>query len=203
MRKALRLSPGHPLVLEDIGRYLTEGGMWAQLLELAQLELGAAATVGMTREERALTHLRCGQIMEERLGELEGARKAYEDAIAAAPSFRPPRDRLERPSVEDDLAARRRQHAREHLQEARLAGPVLAQDGHDLARGDLGVEPRERGRGAVARLQAAGADPGAHGFLRSSHAKTGAPMAAVMAPRYSGVARRRTKRRTRRENFGR
>jgi len=118
MRKAMRLSPGHPLVLEDTGRYLTEGGMWAQLLELAQSELQSSATVGMTREECALAHLRCGQIMEERLGELDGARKAYEDAIAAAPAFRPPRDRLERVLHQVGDAAGLRKHYADELNTA-------------------------------------------------------------------------------------
>jgi tetratricopeptide (TPR) repeat protein len=96
MRKALKLMPGHPLVMEDTGRYLNAGGMWAQQLELIKFEVGSAARIGLTSEEVALCHLRAGQVMEERLGELDGARKAYEEAIAADKEFRPPRDRLER-----------------------------------------------------------------------------------------------------------
>lgn len=96
MRRALRLSPAHPLVLEDAGRFLNQGGMWAQQLELVNIEIASATTAGMTEVELSLAHLRAGQIMEERLGELDGARRAYEDAIVADPHFRPPRDRLER-----------------------------------------------------------------------------------------------------------
>ena len=96
MRKALSLQPGHPLVMEDTGRDLNAGGMWAQQLELVKLEVAAAASIGSTADEIALCHLRSGQVMEERLGELEGARRAYEEAISAQPTFRPPRDRLER-----------------------------------------------------------------------------------------------------------
>lgn len=96
MRKALRLFPGHPLTMEDTGRFLNAGGLWSQQLELIKLEIGAAAAAGLTSEEVALCHLRAGQLMEERLGELDGARKAYEEAAAACPTYRPPRDRLER-----------------------------------------------------------------------------------------------------------
>lgn len=96
MRRALRLSPGHPPTLEDTGRYLNAGQLWSQQLEFVNLEISAAGETGLTREELAQCHLRSGQIMEEQLGEFEGARKAYREATNAAPSFRPPRDRLER-----------------------------------------------------------------------------------------------------------
>lgn len=96
MRRALRLSPGHPPTLEDTGRYLNAGQMWAQQLEFVNLEIASAGEAGLTREELAQCHLRGGQLMEEQLGEYEGARKAYRDATSVAPAFRPPRDRLER-----------------------------------------------------------------------------------------------------------
>lgn len=96
MRRALRLSPGHPPTLEDTGRYLNAGQLWSQQLEFVNLEIAAAGETGLTREELAQCHLRGGQIMEEQLGEFEGARKAYREATTVAPSFRPPRDRLER-----------------------------------------------------------------------------------------------------------
>lgn len=96
MRRALRLSPGHPPTLEDTGRYLNAGQLWSQQLEFVNLEITAAGETGLTREELAQCHLRGGQIMEEQLGEFEGARKAYREATHVAPSFRPPRDRLER-----------------------------------------------------------------------------------------------------------
>jgi tetratricopeptide (TPR) repeat protein len=96
MRRALRLSPGHPPTLEDTGRYLNAGQMWSQQLEFVNLEIAAAGETGLTREELAQCHLRGGQIMEEQLGEYEGARRAYREATGAAPAFRPPRDRLER-----------------------------------------------------------------------------------------------------------
>lgn len=96
MRRALRLNPTHVLVLEDTGRFLNAGGMWSQHLELVKLEIASASEAGLTSRELALCHLRAGQVLEERLGELEGARKYYEDAISADARFRPPRDRLER-----------------------------------------------------------------------------------------------------------
>jgi len=96
MRRALKLSPGHPPTLEDTGRYLNAGQMWSQQLEFVNFEIAAAGEAGLTREELAQCHLRGGQIMEEQLGEFEGARKAYREATTVAPNFRPPRDRLER-----------------------------------------------------------------------------------------------------------
>ena len=96
MRKAMRLAPGHPLVMEDTGRFLNANSMWSQLLELIKLEIVCAREAGFTSEEVALANLRAGQLMEERLQEPEGARRCYEDAIAADANYRPPRDRLER-----------------------------------------------------------------------------------------------------------
>ncbi|MEM9459442.1 MAG: hypothetical protein AAGF11_35010 [Myxococcota bacterium] len=96
MRKALRLNPGHVPAMEDTGRFLNAHGMWAQLLELVKLEIANASEAGLTREEVAQANLRAGQLMEERLGELEGARECYETATAAHGSYRPARDRLER-----------------------------------------------------------------------------------------------------------
>lgn len=96
MRKAMRLMPGHPAAMEDTGRFLNANAMWAQALELIKLEIATAHEVGLTSEELALCHQRAGQLMEERLGELEGARKFYEEAIRIEPSYRPARDRLER-----------------------------------------------------------------------------------------------------------
>jgi tetratricopeptide (TPR) repeat protein len=96
MRKALRLLPGHVPAIEDTGRFLNAGGLWAQLLELVKLEVATAVDAGLTSEEVALAHLRAGQILEERLGELSGAREYYEKAIAANPAYRPAHDRLER-----------------------------------------------------------------------------------------------------------
>ncbi len=96
MRRALKLSPGHPLTMEDTGRFLNAGQMWAQQLEFVKLQIAAAGETGLTSDELAQCHLRAGQLMEEHLGEFEGARKAYIDATAVAPQFRPPRDRLER-----------------------------------------------------------------------------------------------------------
>ncbi|MBK8236500.1 MAG: hypothetical protein IPK74_13170 [Deltaproteobacteria bacterium] len=96
MRRALKLNPAHVPALEDTGRFLGAGGMWAQLLELVRVEIGGAKNTGISSEELALLHLRAGQLLEERLGELEGARRHYESAMATAPNYRPARDRLER-----------------------------------------------------------------------------------------------------------
>jgi tetratricopeptide (TPR) repeat protein len=96
MRKALRLFPGHVPAMEDTGRFLNANGLWAQLLELVELEISTSAEAGLTAEELALAHLRAGHVLEERLGELDGARDWYERAVAVAPSYRPARDRLER-----------------------------------------------------------------------------------------------------------
>jgi tetratricopeptide (TPR) repeat protein len=96
MRRAMRLFPGHVPALEDAARYLIGREAWAQLFELLKLQITTAREAGLTAAEIAQAHLRTGQLLEERLGELEGARRAYADAMAAAPSYRPPRDRLER-----------------------------------------------------------------------------------------------------------
>lgn len=96
MRKALRLFPGHLMAVEDAARYLIAHGMWSQQLELMRLEASTGRSAGWTASEMAQAHLRVGQILEERLGELDGARQAYEEATRAAPHYRPPRDRLER-----------------------------------------------------------------------------------------------------------
>lgn len=96
MRKAMRLFPGHVPALEDTARYLISNDAWAQLLELLKLQVTTAREAGLTSAETAQAYLRTGQVLEERLGELEGARRMYEDAIALAPKYRPSRDRLER-----------------------------------------------------------------------------------------------------------
>ncbi|HLT35767.1 MAG TPA: hypothetical protein VK034_05765, partial [Enhygromyxa sp.] len=96
MRKALRLFPAHIPALEDTARYLITNGLWAQLLELLTLQASTAHEAGLTKAEMAQAHLRAGQVLEERLGEFEGARRLYEEASAIAPNYRPTRDRLER-----------------------------------------------------------------------------------------------------------
>lgn len=96
MRKALKLFPGHIPALEDAGRYLIANDAWAQLLELLKLQVATADDAGLSPEEKAQAQLRAGQVLEERLGELEGARQIYEEAIVTCPSFRPALDRLER-----------------------------------------------------------------------------------------------------------
>src|SRR5690606_10340011 len=96
MRKALRLFPAHIPALEDTARYLITNGLWAQLLELLTLQASTAHEAGLTKAEMAQAHLRAGQVLEERLGEFEGARRLYEEASAIATEYRPTRDRLER-----------------------------------------------------------------------------------------------------------
>ncbi|MFV8756381.1 hypothetical protein ACNOYE_38020 [Nannocystaceae bacterium ST9] len=96
MRKALRLFPAHVPAVEDTARYLIGNGLWSQLLELLKLQASTAREAGLTKAETAQAFLRAGQVLEEHLGELEGARRLYEEASAAAPTYRPTRDRLER-----------------------------------------------------------------------------------------------------------
>jgi len=96
MRRALKLFPGHIPALEDAGRYLIAHDAWAQLLELLKLQVATADDAGLSPEEKAQAQLRAGQVLEENLGELEGARQIYEEAVATCPSFRPALDRLER-----------------------------------------------------------------------------------------------------------
>lgn len=96
MRRALKLFPGHIPALEDAGRYLIANDAWAQLLELLKLQVATADDAGLSPEEKAQAQLRAGQVLEENLGELEGARQIYEEAVATCPSFRPALDRLER-----------------------------------------------------------------------------------------------------------
>jgi len=95
MRKALKLFPGHIPALEDAGRYLIANDAWAQLLELLKLQVATADDAGLSPEEKAQAQLRAGQVLEH-LGELEGARQIYEEAVVTCPSFRPALDRLER-----------------------------------------------------------------------------------------------------------
>jgi len=61
-----------------------------------QLQFSTEGRAGLARNERALARLRAGQVLEERLGEPEGARRIYAEAAAIAPEYRPARDRLER-----------------------------------------------------------------------------------------------------------
>lgn len=96
MRKCLRIFPQHIVALEDTARYLIANQMWAQLLELLTLQISTEEQAGLTRSERALARLRAGQVLEERLGELDGARRLYEEAATIAPDYRPVHDRLER-----------------------------------------------------------------------------------------------------------
>jgi tetratricopeptide (TPR) repeat protein len=96
MRKALKLFPGHIPALEDAGRYLIANDAWAQLLELLKLQVATADDAGLSPEEKAQAQLRAGHVLEEKLGELEGARQIYEEAVLTCPSFRPALDRLER-----------------------------------------------------------------------------------------------------------
>lgn len=96
MRRALKLFPGHIPALEDAGRYLIANESWHQLLELLKLQVATAEAAGLSPEERAQAQLRAGQVLEEHLRELEGARQLYEEAAAACPTYRPPLDRLER-----------------------------------------------------------------------------------------------------------
>ncbi len=96
MRKALRLFPAHVPAVEDTARYLIGNGLWSQLLELLKLQASTAREAGLTKAETAQAFLRAGQVLEEHLGELEGARRLYEEASTAAPAYRPTRDRLER-----------------------------------------------------------------------------------------------------------
>ncbi len=96
MRRALKLFPGHIPALEDAGRYLISNDAWSQLLELLKLQVATADDAGLSPEEKAQAQLRAGQVLEENLGELEGARQIYEEAVITCPSFRPALDRLER-----------------------------------------------------------------------------------------------------------
>ncbi|NVB42217.1 hypothetical protein G6O69_30620 [Pseudenhygromyxa sp. WMMC2535] len=96
MRKALRLFPAHVPAVEDTARYLITNGLWSQLLELLKLQAATATEAGLTKAETAQAHLRAGQVLEEHLSELEGARRLYEEASQIAPQYRPTRDRLER-----------------------------------------------------------------------------------------------------------
>ncbi|MCB9702041.1 MAG: tetratricopeptide repeat protein [Myxococcales bacterium] len=96
MRKALRLDPLHIPALEDAGRYLIANESWAQLLEFLREQAANAEATGASAEERSQSLVRAGQILEESLQELDGARQLYEDALTACPTFRPASDRLER-----------------------------------------------------------------------------------------------------------
>ncbi len=88
-------------------------------------------------------------------------------------------------AVEERFAGGGRHDAREDFQERRLARAVLAEEGDDVSRRKPRVESAESRALPVERCERPGleTDPGgAHGFLRRSHAKSGAPRAAVTAP---------------------
>ena len=119
MRKALRLDPWHMPAIEDTSRFLIGHAMWAQLLEFLKLQISGAKRAALTPDELALAYLRVGQVLEERLGELEGARQFYEDAIRTQPSFRPARDRRERILHQLGRTEELRAHYREELEFAR------------------------------------------------------------------------------------
>src|SRR5262249_3394790 len=94
------------------------------------------------------------------------------------------RQRVERLAVQEHASPADRDDAGEDLEERRLPGAVLAEDRRDRARGDRGVQPAQDRRPSGAGDGPAGLEPVglAHGVLRSSHANTGAPSAAVSAP---------------------
>jgi tetratricopeptide (TPR) repeat protein len=96
MRQCLRLYPNHIVAVEDAARHLISNGMWSQLLELVQLQINSEHDKQLSPDERGLGRLRAGQVLEERLNELDGARRLYEEASEVAPGYRPVRDRLER-----------------------------------------------------------------------------------------------------------
>jgi tetratricopeptide (TPR) repeat protein len=107
-RRAVEIDPTGAPALGALARKLQERGSWEELARVREIELAAIADA----PHRALACYRLGEIHEERLGRPEQALAFYEQALRAAPDYRPAVDALVRLRTEtrgfaklaDDLA---------------------------------------------------------------------------------------------------
>jgi cellulose synthase operon protein C len=87
-RRANEMDAFHEPSLHALERKYAERGLWAELVKLIELELSGLKD----DERRARTAFRLGEVYESRLAQPEKALAAYDQALAAVPSFRPARD---------------------------------------------------------------------------------------------------------------
>lgn len=87
-RRALEMDAFHEPALHALERKYAERGQWQELVKSIELELS-----GLKDEaRRARTAFRLGEVYENRLAQPDKALAAYDQALAAAPTFRPARD---------------------------------------------------------------------------------------------------------------
>jgi tetratricopeptide (TPR) repeat protein len=91
-RRALVADPRHRPALHALERKLTEKGRWDELVKLLEAPLPATTPA----DERARVAFRIGEVYENRLKQVDKARTAYEQSLAALPEFRPAREGLTR-----------------------------------------------------------------------------------------------------------
>jgi len=89
-RRALAAEPRHRPALRALERKLTEKARWDELVRLLEAEVQGTAEPA----DKARAAFRVGEIYENRLKQLDKARGAYEQALAAEGEFRPAREGL-------------------------------------------------------------------------------------------------------------
>lgn len=87
-RRALALDPFYTPSLRALGVKLAARGQWKELVKLLELELSGLKDT----DQRARTAFRLGEVYENRLGALDRALGAYEQALQADEDYRPARD---------------------------------------------------------------------------------------------------------------
>lgn len=87
-RRAIDADPFHRPALHALERKLSERGQWGELVKLIELELSGLKEPA----ERARSAFHLGEVYENRLAQPDKALAAYEQALVAAPEFRPAAD---------------------------------------------------------------------------------------------------------------
>lgn len=91
-QRAVELDPSYRPAIRALVRRLRERGDWAALARTLELEVGRQVDAGA----RAVTWYRIGQVHEAWLADADGAVKAYREALANHPGYRPAEDALAR-----------------------------------------------------------------------------------------------------------
>jgi tetratricopeptide (TPR) repeat protein len=89
-RRAIQADPRHRPALSALERKLGEKGRWDELAKLIEVEIGTAPTP----VDKSRGWFRVGEVLENRLKQMDKARAAYEQSLAADPTFRPAREGL-------------------------------------------------------------------------------------------------------------
>jgi tetratricopeptide (TPR) repeat protein len=79
--RILALDPAHRPSLRALGRLWASAGRWTDLVAMHRCE----AEVATSPDAAAALHRRAGEILEDRVGDLEGAAACYRDALTLAP----------------------------------------------------------------------------------------------------------------------